>query len=476
MRQIRQTFAAFVVRDFRFMWGGSLLSVTAFMTSFSLIPSVAYELTGSYAAAGIAMLGSGVSQTLLGPIGGVIADRYRKKPLVMAGQAMPGILLGALGFLIVTELISVPLLVVATLVMGAGFSLMGPARQAWTGFIVPRRLLPNAVALQQMSMNTGQVLGPTLIALFGLFMALEGGNTGILFLIVACFFAIVVPMTASIRTEGPATPPEDRRAMRVELAEGFNYLRKNPRLRLLWAFFLLIVSCGWGFQTLLPGVLAEEFGRNPTDVGPTFMIFGVSSLVVNILLAGAVSTRWAWPLLFIMGAVMAVGFWLVALAPTYPLFLILGAFIGAGRSGTMLVNQSVMMANTRPDYFGRVMSFAMMAFGFQALFGPVWGIIADAIGGPETMALIGVIAAGASVFMVVGWLKTRNLPLEPGTAAASMGRRMGPSPVRRPVPAAANGVAANGASGNGVGAIQPQPTFAAQLAPVALMDPQKQRS
>ena len=96
MRQLQQTFAAFAVRDFRFMWGGSLLSVTAFMTSFSLIPSVAYELTGSYTAAGIAMLGSGISQTLLGPIGGVIADRYRKKPLVVAGQAMPGILLGAL--------------------------------------------------------------------------------------------------------------------------------------------------------------------------------------------------------------------------------------------------------------------------------------------------------------------------------------------------------------------------------------------
>ena len=78
MRQLRQTFAAFVVRDFRYMWGGSLLSVTAFMTSFSLIPSVAYELTGSYTAAGIAMLGSGISQTLLGPIGGVIADRYRR--------------------------------------------------------------------------------------------------------------------------------------------------------------------------------------------------------------------------------------------------------------------------------------------------------------------------------------------------------------------------------------------------------------
>jgi len=110
-----------------------------------------------------------------------------------------------------------------------------------------------------------------------------------------------------------------------------------------------------------------------------------------------------------------------------------------------------------------VMSFAMMAFGFQALFGPVWGGIADVVGGPETMALIGVIAAGATAFMFVGWLRTRNLPLEAGTAAASMGRRVGTS-VQRPAPASES---ANGLEG--------QPAFAAQLAPVALMDPQKVR-
>ena len=241
-------------------------------------------------------------------------------------------------------------------------------------------------------------------------------------------------------------------------------MRGNPRLRHLWVYFSLIVACGWGFQTLLPGVLAQEFGRAPTDVGPTFLIFGVSSLVINILLAGAVSGRWAWPLLLIMGVVMAVGFWLVAIAPSYGAFLILGAFIGTGRSGTMLVNQSLMMGNTKPEYFGRVMSFAMMAFGFQALFGPVWGGIADAIGGPETMALIGVIAAGATVFMLFGWLRTRNLPLEAGTAAASMGRRVGTS-VQRPAPAEAG-------SANG---IEAQPAFAAQVAPVVLMDPQKAR-
>lgn len=469
MRQIRQTFAAFVVRDFRFMWGGSLLSVTAFMTAFLLVPSVAYQITGSYAAAGVAAMGSGISQTLLGPLGGVIADRYRKKPMVMVGQVMPGFLIAGMGVLIYTETISVTLLLLTTLMMGAGFSIMGPARQAWTGEIVPRRMLANAVALQQMSMNTGQVIGPTIVAIAIIFLGDNGElslkQASYLFFLVASFFVIVVPMTGAIRGGAAPKPKAERRAFSVELRAGFNYLKGNPRLRICWGFFLIMVMCGFAFQTLLPGMLDREFGRNPFDIGPTYIIFGVASLAINIVLAGMVSGPRAWPALLAMGMMLAVGFWLVALAPNYGALLVLGSFIGAGRSGVMLVNQSIMMSHTKPEYFGRVMSFVMMGFGLQSLLGPVWGLTADAIGGRQTFALIGVIAAVATVLMAVGWLRTRHLPLEPGTAAASMGRRAGVS-VERPIPRLEP--LTNGR--------RPQPAFAAQLAPVALMEAQKARS
>ena len=456
MNRLNHTFAAFAIRDFRFMWAGSLLSVTAFMTSFLLVPSVAYELTGSYTAAGLAAMGSGISQTLLGPLGGVIADRYPKKRLVMFGQVMPGFLIAAMGILIVTQNISVMLLLLTTLVMGAGFSLMGPARQAWTGDIVPRRLLANAVALQQMAMNAGQVLGPTMVAIAISVFALTGSKAGYLFLLVASFFLIVLPLTAAIKGASSAPPKSERRPVREDMRVGFNYLRRSPRLRILWAYFIVTVMCGFAFQTLLPGILDREFGRDGFDIGPTYIIFGVASLGINVVLAGVVSGPRAWHALLLMGAVMAIGFWLVAWAPSYGALLVLGAFVGMGRSGVMLVNQSIMMANTRPEYFGRVMSFVMVGFGLQSLLGPVWGVIADTIGGRETFALIGVIAMAATVLMTIGWLRTRSLPAAVGTAAevnaeefVSTQREPGRMP---PVPV---------------------PAFAARVAPVALMDGQK---
>ena len=59
------------------------------MTTFLLVPIVAYDISmmvGSYAASGIAQAGSGIAMFFLGPFGGVIADRYPKKPLVLIGQ------------------------------------------------------------------------------------------------------------------------------------------------------------------------------------------------------------------------------------------------------------------------------------------------------------------------------------------------------------------------------------------------------
>ena len=447
MSGLRDTFAAFASRDFRLLWSGSLLSVTAFMTSFYLIPAVGYDLTGSYLMASLAAMGSGISQVLLGPFGGVIADRYPKKPLVLAGQIAPGLIIGGVGALMVSGAISIPLLLGATLLMGVAFSVMGPARQAWVGELMPRKLLANAVALQQLAMNIAQVTTPVLI--IGALGEVLG--EGELFLAVAALFVIVIPLTTMIRRTAPAERTQPQRAVLVELREGVRYMVANPRLRILWGYFLVMVMCGFAFQTLLSGMLAAEFGRSPFDLMPSLTVLGIASLIVNLPLAGIVSGRFAWPALLTMGALMAAGFFLTAWAPTYGAFLAMAGLIGAGRSGVMLVNQSIMMANTLPQYFGRVMSLVMMGFGFQSLLAPIWGALADAIGGRQTLAVIGLVALAATALMVLGWLRTRHLPTEQGTAAESEPQAEPPPPTP----------------------LAPAPAFNARLAPVALMSGQR---
>ncbi len=398
------TFSSLAIREYRSLWSGSVLATTAFMMSFMLVPSVAFEITGSNAAAGLAQMGSGIAMFAVSPIGGVIADRMRKKPIVLVGQAIPALVILGTGLLILNDSITVPLLTVATLIMGLGFAFMGPARQAWVGELVPRESLPNAVALQSIAQNVAQVAAPMFIAV------LVGTRLGIggTYLFMASLFFIVLPLTSSL----PNTPPAEKelRPLRTELADGISYVLRDTRLRTLWLGFIGLVVCGFAFQTLLPGLLNEELGRPATDVGLIFLAFAVAGLLVSMPLAGLVNTRWAWPAMLTMGCVMAAGFLLVSVAPSYLLLIVAGIPLGVGRSGFMLLDNALLMSNSNPSYYGRVMSLAMMGFGSQALLAPLWGLLADAIGVRETMTVVGIAAAVVTALIGLSWLRIRHLP------------------------------------------------------------------
>ena len=398
------TFSSLGIPEYRRLWTGSVLATTAFMMSFMLVPSVAFEITGSNAAAGLAQMGSGVAMFVVSPIGGVIADRMRKKPIVLAGQAIPASVILVTGLLILNDSITVPMLTAATLIMGLGFAFMGPARQAWVGELVPRDALPNAVALQSIAQNVAQVAAPMFIAvLVGTWLGIGGT-----YLFMASLFFIVLPLTSSL----PNTPPAEKeiRSLRAELLDGISYVLRDTRLRTLWLGFIGMVVCGFAFQTLLPGLLEEELGRPATAIGPIFLALAVAGLLMSMPLAGLVRTPWAWPMMLAMGWVMAIGFVLVSVAPTYLLLVVAGLPLGIGRSGFMLLDNALLMSNSNPSYYGRVMSLAMMGFGSQALLAPLWGLLADAIGVRETLMVVGVSAAVVTTLIGLSWLRIRHLP------------------------------------------------------------------
>jgi len=405
--RISGPFTSLQHRDYRMLWSGSLLATTAFMMSLMLVPSVAFDLTGSNTAAGLAQMGSGLGMFFISPIGGVIADRIRKKPLVLVGQAVPAAVILAVGLLIISDMITIALLIIATIVMGLAFAFMSPARQAWVGELVPEESLANAVALQQIALNLAQVAAPLFVAiLIGTWI-----NIGGTYLFMASLFVIVLPLTSRL----PNTPPaaKETQPIRTEFVAGLSYVWSEPRLRTLWLGFIGLVICGYAFQTLLPGLLSQELGRPPTDIGVIFLTLAVAGLAINLPLAAIIKTRWAWPALIGMGALMALGFVLLSIAPTYALVIAAGIPLGVGRSGFMLVDNALLMSNTKPAYYGRVMSLTMMGYGSQALLAPFWGILADTIGVRQTLVVVGIAAATVTTLVGLSWQRNRTAPSPP---------------------------------------------------------------
>lgn len=190
-----RSFDALTIPQFRILWFGTLFAFLSFMMSWTVQSVVAFDLEGTNKAVGLVALGSGVSMLIVGPFGGVLADRFSKRLLLLLGQSMVGLSFLVLGVLVVTGGITLLWLVLATFVMGIAFSFTGPTRQAYVGDLVPREKLVNAVALSQLPLTIGRVTGPFAA---GALLSVGFIGSGGTYLVMAAMFLIVLATLAQL--------------------------------------------------------------------------------------------------------------------------------------------------------------------------------------------------------------------------------------------------------------------------------------
>ena len=257
------TFAALGERDFRILRIGSLFATLAFMMMFVAQSVVAFELAGTNSAVGVVSLGVGISMLLIGPFGGVTADRVSKRRLIILGQGAAAALLVLIGVLIITDTLSLLLLVLITTAMGLGFAFMGPARHAYVAEIVAPARLPNAIVLSQLGHGGGKILAPLLA---GILLSTAAGGAGGAYLVIGALLFIGVASIGFLPSRGGA-PRHTRGSVLGELGAGLQHVRSRPTLRLLLLMSIAVVVLGWTFRIVLPALLERHLDRAPTDIG-----------------------------------------------------------------------------------------------------------------------------------------------------------------------------------------------------------------
>ena len=346
---------------------------------------VAFEITGKNGQVGVVALGMGVSTIVTAPFGGVIADRVSKRKLLLIGQGLTAVNFAGVGVLIVLDMITIPLLVFSTFVMGLVFSFIAPARQAWIGVLLKGPRLGNGIALQQVAMTATRILGPGMAAAL---IAISVVGSGGAYLFMGLLLAIVVATLAKM-PPSPAPPRDAKSTALSGLSDGARHVKGRPRLALLTMSFIATVVFGFSYQVILPGYLHNVHGRETSDMGLLLVVSGVAGLVATMAVANRAASAAAWPLLLIGAAVLGLGLIGLGMAPTFGLSLALMLVIGAGASVFQLLNSALVMQESDPAYYGRVMSLTMMAWGFNSLAGLPFGLLADGIGEQGTLAVMG---------------------------------------------------------------------------------------
>ncbi|MEX2229039.1 MAG: MFS transporter [Dehalococcoidia bacterium] len=415
----RRTFAALDIPEYRVLFLGSTAAMLAFTMSWTVQSVVAFDIAGTNTAVGIVSLGSGAAMLVLGPFGGVLADRLSKRTVLFVAQGGIGLIYAVLGVLVVTGTITVFWLALGTFIMGLGFTVIGPARQAYIGELVPVRALANAIALSQLSQTFARIVSPlTAGVLIGITMI---GAGGAYFVMTALFVYVLV----SLRGLPPGVARVRAGSLIFELGAGMRHVAANRRRMLLATGFVATVMAGFSFQAVLPGLLEHELGQPARMVGPLMGVSAIGGFAAAITLAGSAGGRHAWPLMFGGGVVFGLSLLALAVTPSMALAFAVVVVIGAGMGGFQLMNNSLLMLETEAPYHGRVMSIMTLAWGANGLIALPIGALADAVGERAVLAgqgtaVIAVAAATAALFF------TRNRAGEPATF--TRGPAAGPAP------------------------------------------------
>jgi MFS family permease len=410
------TFTALAEPRYRLLWIGSLLSFLAVQMQLIARGWLAFSLTGNNKGLGLVYLGFGVPMLLLTPWGGVAADRLPKRHVLMAAQLVLAISSGAVALAISLDAMRYWMLVASSVVQSVGFSFNGPVRMAFTGELVGRERLPNAIVLQQLSLNGSRILGPSI----------AGAMIGVRFFGVgAVYWATTVLIFAAmgVSLQLPLGRPAADRIQRsplAELSDGLRYVRARPMLLMLVATSFVVVMSGFPYVAFLPTLADRVYHVGASGYGTMSAVTAVGAVIAALFIAARASGGSAIGTQVGAGLLFGTGVALLPFAPTYAVALAVVFCVGGASSVFQALNNSLVLGNTDFDYHGRVQSLLMLSFSGFGMAALPLGAMADAIGLHITMVVMGGCAAIAVAVYAMGRpsVARRHRELEDGRVAA----------------------------------------------------------
>ncbi|MFD8193525.1 MFS transporter [Streptomyces wuyuanensis] len=375
---------------------------------------------GDGLAVGIVLAGSVLTQTLLIPVGGVVADRVDRRTVVVLGNAALAAAHGTMGLLLLLapERVAVWMFGAAAATTGAASAAVQPAFQGLVVQLVPPAALQHANASLRLVLNLARIavpgLGATLGAAFG---------HGQVLLAAAVAFGACCAVLAGLRV---VTPPRAAGRVLTGAREGWEAFRGRPWM---WGYALAgaVAVPLWlaGYQLLGPLVLAGRAN------GQAHWGWAVSAFSGGMVLGSLIALRWR-PRRVMLACVLVQLVWplpLAVLAAHPELPWLLAAMLVSGTSLELAVvfYETARQQQVPEELVGRVSSLSM--FGETALVPLAYvlaGTVADRIGSTTVMWICcaGVLAVTVALLPVRDVRRLRRLPAAgPGAATAQVPER-----------------------------------------------------
>jgi MFS family permease len=400
MRNLGFAVRALRARNYRLFFSGQSISLIGTWMTRIATSWLVYRLTGSAVLLGIVGFANQIPTFLLGPIAGVLVDRWDRHRTLIVTQALAMVQSLALAALALAGVVKIWEIIVLAVVQGVINAFDMPTRQSFVIQMVEKREdLGNAIALNGSMVNSASLVGP---AIAGAVIAAVG--EGYCFLIDGLsYIAVIISLTAM-----RITIPQARTARRHvldELKEGWQYVRGSLPIRSILLNLGLVSMFGMTYSVLMPIFAAEILHGGPNTLGFLMSSVGVGALIGTVSLTLRRSIIGLGRRIVIATAMCGAALIAFGLSRFLWLSVLILPFVGFGLMQQMAPSNTILQTIVHDEKRGRVMSFYSMAFLGMAPFGSLLaGNLAARIGAPATMAVNGVVCLLASL------LFARKLP------------------------------------------------------------------
>jgi MFS family permease len=398
----RRTFSSLSNSNYRKFFFGQTTSLIGTWMQTTAQSWLVFTLTHSATDIGFVVALQTLPVLILGPYGGVIADRVDKRRLMIGLQSMMGLQAAALAILSILHVVTYLDVCLLAVVLGLNNAFENPSRQAFVLEMVGPDNLRNAVSLNSTMNNVARAVGP---AIAGVLIAWVGEGWCFALNSVS-FIAVVASLIAMDRSTLNPSKPTVR--AKGQLLEGFRYVAKTPKLAIPLAMMALVGMLAYEFQVTLPIVAGKVFHGSSATYGLLLAAMGAGAVIGGLWTAarGKTGSRALSRAALVFGICMT----FAALAPFLGIEFFAIAVVGFASVTFLAMANSTLQLNTEPQMRGRVMALWAVAFmGSTPIGGPVIGWITSSAG---ARVGLGVGAASCFVACLIGWFALRHLHRE----------------------------------------------------------------
>lgn len=315
---------------------------------------------------------------------GEAADRHDRKTILMwcyLGEITTAVILASAAFF---NFASIPLLLALSALFGASRAFMGPASTAMGPMLVPKPLLPRAIAWNSLAWQGGSILGP---AIGGILVA---KGAGLSYSVTTALYVLAAACILTIRENTqPVVNPGSRWAL---MKEGIAYVWTNKIVFGAISLDLFAVLLG-GATALLPVFARDVLHAGPQGFGILRAGPAIGATLVAMILASHPIRRHAGVIMFAGVAIFGAATVVFGLSRWLPLSVAALATLGGADMLSVYVRQTLVQIVTPDQMRGRVAAVSSLFIGASNELGEFESGVVARFLGPVGAAIFGGVGA-----------------------------------------------------------------------------------